>query len=105
MLELNIVGISIGIKHHLVDAFHSISEWSYNELRFLTMVRFPQLFRRVAAALPGMESNPNKSTVDSILLTDYHAYTKFFLIALWFSKPDVFVSSSLGGIMVIGRAS
>lgn len=73
------------------------------------MVHFPQLFRRVAAALPGMESNPNKSTVDSILLPDYNAYTKSFLVALWFSMPDGFVSSSLegslGGIVIIGRAS
>lgn len=72
------------------------------------MVCFPQLFRRVAAALPGMESNPNKSTVDSILLSAYHYYTKSFLVALWFSKPHVFTSSfiegSAGGIVMIERA-
>lgn len=52
-------------------------------LPITVFVSFPQLFRRVAAALPGMESTQDRSREDSILL--FHQ--KMLLLSLVFRAP------------------
>lgn len=41
-----------------------------------------QLFRRVAAALPGMDSTENKPPEDSILLNSYFACAVLYFVVL-----------------------
>nr|XP_008507722.1 PREDICTED: ras-related protein Rab-6A [Equus przewalskii] len=54
------------LTHHPVVIHPYLTSFGTFSLPIITILSFPQLFRRVAAALPGMESTQDRSREDMI---------------------------------------